>query len=504
MMYGCQGKGRVIKPDTLGGVYISGYILNTAGNGACQIRNATTTDTTIAEWPDPIYRPMFLMKLDTGGAFTWIRFPEADTATYFTGFSRTYDMDVDDAGNSYIMAGLKPGAYANGAFVAVHTTGWGTSGNTALYMLKYNSNGIFQNGYPLPYHFIGNGAPDQRIVRDKKHNRNIITGTGGSVSGDSLFIDGQQINTIYVSSWDDNGNLLWLSQQDSMGQNGTQGACMDRASLDAKGNVYFAGWCWNGYSFNGTVVHNTIGAIGAFVVKLDTAGNNVWVQHSDNSGTVTALQAVVSGNTVAVWGKYATELMIWDTDTLTRITNCGHRPYLARLNANTGAVIGIDSLQAPCTQNVYPANGGGYADGGTSSIAVDRFGNFYVGGCMNHEVYIGNDSLSNVGGDLDWYVAKYGTTNCSVPVVVAVQEINNVAATQVKVYPNPTTGEFTIRANAEMVSVEVYDIVGTKVYTSSIENNKTSIDFRTMAKAIYVYTVQLKQGGTLKGKIIVQ
>lgn len=505
MLYGCRGKARAIKTDTLGGVYVTGWVGIEAGNGACQVRNPTTVDTTIPDWPNPINRNWFLMKFDTAGAYKWVRFPEGDTMTYWGGNSGADDMDVDDDGNCYILADMRPGAFADGAFVANHTGGWGADGNSQLYMMKYDRNGNFVSGYRLPFSFTGQGAPDKRFVRDKRRHRNIISGIDGYTAGDSLWIDNQKVYTMYVAAFDDSGNLLWLSQQDSAGQNGLIGTCVDRATLDKQGNIYLGGWAQNGYSFNGTVVHQSVGGGGGIVIKLDTAGHNLWIQHSENSGTVSVTQAVPSGDTVAAFGLYATTLMIWGNDTLTRPWNCGYRSYLALLNANTGAVIGVDSLETMCGANIDPSSGGNMIDGGTAAIAADRFGNFYMGGEFDYQLWLPGDTVNYLGGDDSWYLCKYGSPNCSQPIdsVLSVrQNMSNAGA--VSVYPNPSTGVFTFSAHAALGQVTVYNLVGEKVFTATTSAEKLNIDLHGQAEGIYIYTINTSGNKMQEGKLILR
>lgn len=509
LMSDCGGKARAIKLDTLGNLYVSGYILNTSGRPACRIRSNTTVDTSIGPWPNPIYRTMFVMKMDTVGAFNWIRFPEPDTATYTGGSSTIYDMDVDENGNIFLLAALKPGAFAGGAFVANHSVGAGSGSSSAdkctqLYMLKYNTNGVFQSGHHLPFWFKGTASYTAYYKRDHNLHHNIISGVCGYIAGDTLKINGQQVWTSYVAAFDDNGNQLWIAQQDSAGQNGLIGTTENRVTIDNAGNIYYPGWGMDGYSFNGSVVNNTVFVSGVgFVVKMDATGHNIWMRNMSSDGSSSCLQTAVSGNNLGVWGTYGGFTTVMGNDTLHRPNNCGFRVYIARLDAATGSVTGVDSLQGMCgITHIYPASGGGSIDFCTGSITADPYGSFYVGGNMSNHVIVGNDTLDNIGGDQDWFIAKYGSSNCSVPVTV--EEINNAITANLKVYPNPTTGIFTISADAAIDKVEIYNVVGAKVFTKKVGYTKTVVDIGNSVKGIYIYVLTLQDGSVLKGKVIVQ
>lgn len=503
MMYGCDGLGRSIKVDTLGGVYITGYANNVGNHGTCTLEDATQVDTALGQWPYPINRSWFLLKLDTAGAYKWIRFPQPDTATIHSNNSGVFDMDVDPDGTSYMLGSVSNGAYAGGAFIVNHAGGWGAYQNQELYMFKYNSSGTFQSGYHFPFHFVGHINPDARITRDSKRHRSIIYGLNGEYPGDSLWINNQFVPSIFVAAFDDTGSMQWLRIQDSAGQGGLFGSCSNRATLDKDGNIYIAAWCDNGFSFNGTVIPNA-GYNGAAVIKMDTAGHNIWVQHSDNSGTVNAAQVAVCGDTVGVFGMYATQMMAWGTDTLTREMNCGYRAYFTRLKAGTGAVIAVDSLWAPCGFNIFPGNGGGMAGGNTGVIASDPFGNFYMGGQFDHELATGPDTVYNIGGDFNWYVCKFGSTNCSQPVVTSVAQKVTTTDIDLKVFPNPSDGYFTFSGNAALGHLSVCDITGRCVYSEMIGTSKAGVDLGMLAGGVYVYTIQSPSGAVIRGKLVLR
>jgi hypothetical protein len=192
---------------------------------------------------------------------------------------------------------------------------------------------------------------------------------------------------------------------------------------------------------------------------------------------------------------------------LYRPMNCGYRAFLARFNANTGAVIAVDSLQAGCGLNVFASAGGGYVDGGTGLITADRFGNFYVGGYFDYQMWAGiaNDTVTSIGGDQDWFIYKFGTANCTQPIIIntGVQQLNSSIA-ELKVYPNPSTGTFTFIADAAIGRLEVYNIVGEKVYTETVKGNKTTIDLSNRPAGIYIYTLHSNEGSMIKGKLIIK
>jgi hypothetical protein len=85
--------------------------------------------------------------------------------------------------------------------------------------------------------------------------------------------------------------------------------------------------------------------------------------------------------------------------------------------------------------------------------------------------------------------------------------VANISSGDVKIsiYPNPTTGQFTLvtnGVNGESL-VEVYDVLGAKVYSTNVNGTKM-IDLGNEPNGIYLYRVMSKTDGNLlgQGKIV--
>ena len=77
----------------------------------------------------------------------------------------------------------------------------------------------------------------------------------------------------------------------------------------------------------------------------------------------------------------------------------------------------------------------------------------------------------------------------------------NGGGVKINVYPNPTTGQFTMvtsGVNGES-EVEVYDVLGAEVYSTSVTGSKT-INLGNEPNGIYLYRVISKADGTLLGQ----
>jgi Secretion system C-terminal sorting domain len=70
----------------------------------------------------------------------------------------------------------------------------------------------------------------------------------------------------------------------------------------------------------------------------------------------------------------------------------------------------------------------------------------------------------------------------------------------IKIYPNPTTGIFTISIK-EDASVKMYDMFGKLIYTSKTNIGESKIDISNYPSGIYLLQVETENGSVTK-KII--
>lgn len=90
-----------------------------------------------------------------------------------------------------------------------------------------------------------------------------------------------------------------------------------------------------------------------------------------------------------------------------------------------------------------------------------------------------------------------------------VQEYKNNTM-NISVYPNPNMGQFTVQSSSvvnDPSSVEVYNILGEKVYSNSLafHNSHLTVDLSNQPNGVYLYRVVEKSGGLIsEGKVIIQ
>lgn len=108
---------------------------------------------------------------------------------------------------------------------------------------------------------------------------------------------------------------------------------------------------------------------------------------------------------------------------------------------------------------------------------------------------------NTVGGyTTNWKLIYHNTTQngeCGTPIVVV--GINEKHLTRLKLYPNPSNGEFLIEIpdfNGERYSVSIVDVSGVELQTFKIDTKSKTMDLKKYSAGIYF--VQL----TLKGNIV--
>jgi hypothetical protein len=445
--------GMALKTDTLGGVYITGSMVAYTGDD-----EYISTDTS---WINATYQFNFLAKFDTAGNYKWIRFPEPDTTGLYsiarTGFA---DMDVDGAGNIYLLGALAPGAYANGAYV-VTAQGY--------YILHYDRYGNFISGNPMQITTSTSVAALLKMKKDFKNGRYYITGgtAGGTLSfGTTLITHG-----LFVGCFSNSGTLLWKKEDAVLALGGS----FARASVDAQGGIYLIGSIALGNNFNGYIPVNSYSSATLampFIVKLDSNGNNIWAKNAYTTGNCPGSAITLNGEEVDVSGYYGGRFKWPGSDSL--FLTSAASTFIARFNKNSGTTLGIDSLASSAGSYIY-----------STAMTSDRYGNFYLGGNFPGTLYVHTDVLNNIGGDTDFFIAKYGTGNCTVPVTLETAGLVE-AEELLRVYPNPATDELNITGVQQSKTYRVISITGITLQQGELVAGNNTLPMRNLVSGIYI------------------
>lgn len=138
------------------------------------------------------------------------------------------------------------------------------------------------------------------------------------------------------------------------------------------------------------------------------------------------------------------------------------------------------------------------------------FNNVVNASCIyNDTLYIGG-GFTTVNGKPDVFISKWMSPNytdsCGVN-TTGVDELQYSTTTSATIYPNPNNGKFILKcpAHHEKTSVEIYNVLGKKIYTTDLLSTGTEINLSEKSNGIYLYRVTSETGSLLgSGKIEIE
>jgi hypothetical protein len=77
------------------------------------------------------------------------------------------------------------------------------------------------------------------------------------------------------------------------------------------------------------------------------------------------------------------------------------------------------------------------------------------------------------------------------------QYVTTIPHPNIRIFPNPTTDQFTVRGLQETTTITLHDAAGHVVLTKTVDNNET-VNVKHLPKGIYLVTVGLSPNMTAK------
>ncbi len=486
--FGCDGTYRwskiiggtgheIINPlqiDSDGNIYVSGWFAtcNAQNNYPARIANDT-----ILNQSQSNCSTLFISKFNSNGDMLWFKRPQPPGNTSNT-FLKTYTngMVTDPDGTSHWLVLLPPGTFAEGAFTnTLEGTNffifrYDANGNflNATYLdmqLEYSSGGglkFYKNPYNGNYYFMGRRSPDHYAAM----GGNVIT------------------NGFFMGSYDANGQFLWKRENN---YNSIGGLVHYNLEFDSDNNIYFAGRIvgMNIVEFLGFSVADIITP--SFVMKLNpTADSLLWASNNNIGGDGSGYILLKGDELIYTGNSYGQNFMWGNQNIFVSNPNEGQRVLLAKFNKYTGSCNSID---------IIPSSTDGYFNVG-ASLAIDAAGDIIVGGRFGGTQYFPNGNMEFVGGQSDFFVAKYGTAPC--------MPMNHYDPIQIPigVYPNPFDGYLTIDGIQENYQYIIYNITGSTVQEGKVSPNQTIIDASHLNKGMYIIQLINNRGQLTRLKIL--
>lgn len=309
---------------------------------------------------------------------------------------------IDDAGNVYSTG--KFGATADfdpGAGVYNLTAAGGSLGGYEIFVSKLDSSGNFVWAKQMGG---TDGETGRAITLDDSANV-IIAGQFAATSDfdpgpDTFNLTVTGYIDLFISKLDSSGNFIWAKQ---IGSNGFDVATS--VVTDASGNVYVAGYFDQTADFDpnaGTFNLTSAGGSDIFILKLDAAGNFVWVKQIGGSSIDECLSLAIdgSGNLCTSGSFSGTVDFDSGAGTFNLVSSASSAMFILKLDT-TGNFVWAKTI-------------GSNSFDKANSIATDAFGNVYTTGSFRANAFGANSdfdpgvdtfNLTPVGDD-DIFISK--------------------------------------------------------------------------------------------------
>lgn len=483
--------------------------INTLDNSDNAYIIATYTDTVVVGtdtfiFPNQYTSNCYLAKYSSNGSFLWATEPILNTNNDTNGIASN-SVSIDDKGNVFVTGLFNADTvYFGSKYVS------GVRKVTVSFLVKYDSNGnVLWASAPTGHNYEYNDAEGFGVTNDKNGNT-YITGA----FEDSIWFDSYELLTVapynpgavFLVKYSPNGVVLWARQStipsvfsESKGR---------AVKVDQNGNIYVAG------DFIDTVTFGSYTLIGSnradnlyniFLVKYDSNGNVLWAKQSkslDNNGWAVGGLAIDNYKHIYLsggGGKGQCKIA-FGTDTLSLFDTAKYdaASIIVKFDSNGNALCG-SIIQ-------------GSAQFG-NNIGSDTSGNYvYFAGTAGTFMIFGKDTIPpyaypvepDLGLNYFPFAARWEACDSN-SITVGTPKQNSTE--QVKVFPNPNNGSFTIELQNvnEPAQVEIYNILGEEIQKTELNKGNTQINLRRQPQGMYFYRV-LTQTGTFigDGKIIIQ
>lgn len=512
--------GEDIAVDQEGNLYITGYFRNTVdfdpGDGVYHLSSPSSND-------------IFICKLDNDGEFIWAK-QFAGTGSTDAGFSIALDGDgnVYSAGRFSGTADFNPDD--EGVFNLTTNGGWD------VFVSKLDNNGDF-----IWAKNMGSGADDvcREIILDDNQNvylTGVFRGTADFDPGVDVFnlVTGIGNINAFVCKLGSDGQLVWAKKFGANNQI-TEGYSI---ALDDDANVYTTGF-YRGPTdfdpsedgvFNLSPSSFSIFEHDIFISKLDSDGHFVWAAKlgGDGRDVSCSIAADQNGNIYSIG--YFGYLADFDPscDTFELTPTASYDVYLCKLSQqNCNSVCASVDVEA-CGS--YIVDGVTYNQSGVYELALTSFegcdstltlnltisettidlsvtqaehtltanasnATYQWIDCDNSNAPIsGATSQSYTPISTGNYAVEITTANCSgisecmAVTIVSVNELDG--RNMLSVYPNPSSGIFTVVMNhLNQTRYEIYDITGHRIENGFSTSKQFTINILDLPAGVYLLRI---------------
>ena len=491
--------------DGSGNVYVTGYFLS--GNitfGSFTLNSLGGND-------------VFVVKYNASGIVLWAKSFGGGGG----GDDESFSITADISGNTYITGYFKDSSITFGSFTLIN------SGLQDVFIVKLNSSGVVQWAKSATNCFASYG---QSIKIDASGNI-LVTGVffGTAINFGSTTINSTNSNStdIFIVKYNSAGSVVWLRDA-----GGIDVETPNNITADATGNFYITGYFQGPSTKFGSITLNNSnnGTFDIFIVKYNTSGTALWAKSAGGNKNEEGKGLVTDANGyVYLTGYFESTTILFGSITLNNIDNTGMSEdifitkydasgnvvwskreggtdsdigygivvdansdiYVTGFFANSNIIFGNDTLYYLGIADVflvkYDSSGniiwaesaGGISEDISFSISIDLNSNLYLTGYFwGAACTFGNTTLNNSGVQ-DVFLAKHSSLS-------GINEFNLEEI--ISVYPNPSTGIFTLQSTKEITAIEIYNVLGENISPLSLRRGvggEVEINLSEAAKGIY-------------------
>lgn len=467
-----------INIDDFNNVYISGTTINTQSmpvHFATDSIKATPLENGSLELAR---KGIFTIKYDDQGNYQWLREPEGPVDYFGAPMQKAV---IEPNGRTHLLVLLGPGTHLNGQLTVADgdlqnaIVIYDTNGNIENYILIDMQPGLDRYDYQFAY----DPSLQQYYIADMQR----IGSDDISINGFGNGVD----NGIYLAALDSQGQVLWYHDSES-----TSWALGDIA-IDDNGDIYFSGMyltrpgndydTFAGFTFV-TNLPNT--HRGPFLVKLNSNGNLIWGSNATQDGRYPGRSIAIKDNDVYLGlGNLTNE---WDGIPF------GNETLNTGLFSSDGSVLRFNKTTGSL-EEVIDLPGTGYDM--IMAMDIDSNGNIVVGGHFGGTLLPGHpQSVTKVGGDTDFFIAQYGTGNCTLNTEDFSKQLD------IKLYPQPARGMVYLQSEHDLKTYELFNIQGKKIQAGEIQDD--SVDISNLSSGLYFLKVKDNAGLSKVMKLLVE
>ncbi|NGZ89105.1 T9SS type A sorting domain-containing protein [Psychroflexus maritimus] len=475
-----------IKIDENDNIYVAGKTINTATHTPVHFDNDTIKASAMSSGIfDESKKGAFIIKYNQEGDFQWLVEPEAG---YENAAGTSLRLYVEPNGNLHYLMFFRQGTHLDGQVVV------DSDNDPQTAILRYDTDGNLLSHILLDMFHAEIGGYDYQFVYDSNLSRYYIADTKRN-SSDVISINGFGLDSgtqkgFYLAALEEDGEVIWYHES-SISNSWTLGDIQ----LDTNGDIYFTGLANSGtvntdsfagfdFIFGGSTDNRV-----PFLLKLNSDGELIWGTNADLSNRYPGRSIALAGDDVYVGlGMYYNE---WDDLIIDGIQAGGQvpDPTILRFNASSGSLQEVIRM---------PDNVSGQDE--IMSIALDLSGNIVMGGHFSSTLLSSHSlpTLFKNGGDSDFFIAKYGTDDCTFSTADFTP-----TPTSIKMYPNPANNQVFFESDLALEQVKVFNITGKQVLQANLSQNN-NIQVNDLAKGIYLVQIQTQNGQVETRKLVVE